>query len=470
MSDVLTARLAELFEPSAVTRLVEEALGGLTDEPVHVEDSRIEYCKTKPSTETVLAIVATLYWPRSQTRTTQYFSCTVLPRLEQAQQQAEADVRRLEGSRLAGRKELSGFRRLVTVVAGRTAVVRLFPADSVLSSLVELTESDRMAAFFRVCLPECVEGGWEPVHVAWHVVHYKPGRLCTLRYSVALERAGGTAVRVVEYYGKTFRDERWRDNATLLRLTAEAARASGGWRSADLVATWPEWRFTLQSTVPGRRFSHVFAELTHDAAGEAELQQVEACLRGIARAARAIHLAPIDAVPALPFASLIAAQNRNLEYLGRVEPGLARDLIALQQALLRAQALTAPAPRGFAHGDFAHGNVLVDGDVAGIIDFDRAGVAEAAYDVAYFLTHLTSYGIRHPRRQPHVERLCQAFREECLRLAPDVSPQRLALYEALDLSAYVLRNFRKQSHQARWLRWAPEQIAASWDRLAGAGV
>jgi hypothetical protein len=64
--------------------------------------------------------------------------------------------------------------------------------------------------------------------------------------------------------------------------------------------------------------------------------------------------------------------------------------------------------------------------------------------------------------------LCDHFRQAYLELAPDVSPRRLALYEALDLSAYVLRNFRKQSHQARWLKWATGQIESAWERLAHA--
>jgi Ser/Thr protein kinase RdoA (MazF antagonist) len=117
------------------------------------------------------------------------------------------------------------------------------------------------------------------------------------------------------------------------------------------------------------------------------------------------------------------------------------------------------------HGDFAHGNVMLNGNEVGIIDFDRMCQAEPAYDVAYFLTHLTSFMLRHPRRAAHIEPLCEHFRAAYLSLAPDVSPRRLALYEALDLSAYVLRNFRKQSHQARWLKWATGQIASAWERL-----
>ena len=91
--------------------------------------------------------------------------------------------------------------------------------------------------------------------------------------------------------------------------------------------------------------------------------------------------------------------------------------------------------------------------------------AEEAFDVAYFLTHMWSFGIRHPKRMKHVAKLSLDMRQSYLELAPEVSSERLALYEALDFAAYVLRNFRKQSHQEQWLAWAGAQIEAAWDRL-----
>jgi Ser/Thr protein kinase RdoA (MazF antagonist) len=115
-------------------------------------------------------------------------------------------------------------------------------------------------------------------------------------------------------------------------------------------------------------------------------------------------------------------------------------------------------------------NLIIDGERVGIIDFDRAGQAEPAYDGADFLTHLTSFLLRHPERAALIRPLCDHFREAYLGLAPQVSSRRLALYEALDLSAYVLRNFRKRSHQPEWLGWARGQIELAWERLGHAAA
>jgi Ser/Thr protein kinase RdoA (MazF antagonist) len=465
-SDTLSQRLAQLGDAAIVTGLLKAAVAQLTAAPVAVEEHAIDYCKVKPSRDINLALSVTLRCRARGTRRRHHVSCTILTTPAEAQRQFEEQSVCAADRRLAGRPELAGFDGLIALVPEMAAVVRIFPVDPGLPALVPITDAQCMTQFFAEHLPECRQDNWRPRDVHWDVVHFKPGRLCTVRYVVTLDHPQDSTLRTREFFGKAFRDERWQQNFDLLHASSEAARRSAGdWLAADPVAVSPEWRFSMQSAVGGRRFSHVFTDLTHDAAGEAELAQVESHLAAVARAVRSMQQAPVRSGPNLDFRTLLAAQDRNLEYLNRSEPQLAAELKELREEMVRRERTIPAGAPGFSHGDFAHGNVLLHGDKVGIIDFDRAGQAEPVYDVAYFLTHLCSYGIRHPRRQPHVSRLCQHFRDAYLSLAPDVDPRRLALYEALDLSAYVLRNFRKQSHQAKWLRWAPQQIAAAWERL-----
>jgi Ser/Thr protein kinase RdoA (MazF antagonist) len=247
-----------------------------------------------------------------------------------------------------------------------------------------------------------------------------------------------------------------------------ASLSDGAWHAARPIMAMPAWRLSLQEAVGGRRFRQVLADLTHDDASEEDLAKAEEHLRAVARAIRSLHHAPVRLGPRCDFSSLLKSPERNLPYLQRSQPALAEELRQLFKEMVRLEP-TIPALRfGLAHCDFSHDNVLVDGDRIGIIDFDRAGQAEPAYDVAYFLTHLCSFGIRHPRRLPHLQRLSETFRVAYLKMAPEVSPERLALYEALDLASYVLRNFRKQRHKEDWLRWAQGQTEAAWSRLGQA--
>jgi aminoglycoside phosphotransferase (APT) family kinase protein len=224
----------------------------------------------------------------------------------------------------------------------------------------------------------------------------------------------------------------------------------------------------LQEAVPGRDFRLVFAELTPDDVSAPQLAQARRHLTDIVLAIRSLQGAAVGPGPVKTFERLFAEQEKNLLYMRGLQPRLAADIAEVRRELLRLERETPQGPLVFCHGDFAHGNVLIDGDSVGIIDFDKAGAAEPAYDVAYFLTHMWSFGIRHPQRMPHVRELWRHLRETYLELAPEVNSERLALYEALDFAAYVLRNFRKQSHQASWLSWAEGQVAAARERLGEA--
>jgi aminoglycoside phosphotransferase (APT) family kinase protein len=306
-----------------------------------------------------------------------------------------------------------------------------------------------------------------PQHVTFDVLHYKPLRSCTLHYrGYCGDSSDADEPPPYEAYGKVYRDDRGDVCHRLLKATWEASVASAGrWHAARPLAYHPAERFVLQAAVPGRQFRHLFAELTHDDAGEDELREVERHLQAIAVAIRSLQTSPITWGPPNTFERLLAGHEKNLMYLSRWHTALADEITLLRRELVRLERESPAAPLGIAHGDFAHGNVMIDASGVGIIDFDRACQAEPAYDVAYFLTHMWSFGIRHPRREAHVKRLCEFFRRSYLELAPDVSSQRLALYEALDFVAYVMRNFRKQSHQDAWLNWARHQVSAAWERL-----
>jgi Ser/Thr protein kinase RdoA (MazF antagonist) len=323
-----------------------------------------------------------------------------------------------------------------------------------------------MTALLSEHLPECRDDGWRMRDLEVEPVHYKPGRRCTLRYCVTLDHFERGESQRVYLFGKAYRDDRWRQSFETLDSTWKASVASGGaWRAARPIAAVGPWRFVVETAVPGERFRQVLADLTPDNARRDQLRQVGRHLEAVALAVHAMQQAPIRSGPRLDITVLLTAQRRNLDYLHSVHETTARELERLRAEIERVAAATPASDLVLSHGDFAHGNVMLNGNEVGIIDFDRLSQAEPAYDVACFLTHLTSFALRHPRRAAYMQPLCDQFRAAYLDLAPDVSPRRLALYEALDLSACVLRHFRRQSHKARWLERATGQIDSAWERL-----
>ena len=440
----------------------------LIGEPVTVEAYEVHFCKLEPWVFIDAAFTVTVRCPRNGGSVLRHLSSTFWSTTERAAEQYNDELSGLANGRIATPFDTSHSQRGITLVPEMAMVARLFPVDPALTGLPGATDSDRMTSLLGTHLRECREDGWRPSLLDYEVMRYKPGHLCTVGYSVRLEHPRSPAAVTRQFFGKVFRDDRWQHRYALLEATWQAACASGGaWHAARPVASVPGWRFVLQEGVTGQQFRDVVAYLP-DNASEPQLSEAERRVRAVATAVRAMQLAPIALGPRCDFASLLECQDSNLEYLWQCQPVLAGELTRLRRELAKLERTIPMQPLVFAHGDLAHGNVLLDGERVGIIDFDKAGQAEPAYDVAYFLTHLSSFGIRRAGRQCNVARLREAFRSAYLGMAPEVSPRRLALYEALDLSAYVLRNFRKRSHEDTWLEWSRAQTILAWERLCEA--
>jgi aminoglycoside phosphotransferase len=464
--DVLTRRLEQLRDPTWMKHVLELALGQLTPAPVRVDDYHIEYCKIKPGRDINVALQLVLRRRTDGATFSHRVSCTLFPSAPKGEHRFHEESCPPVPASIACPPGAIGFEWLIAFVQEPPMIVRVFPLDPVLMGLQLATDVDSMRALLTQHLHAGSLNGQQPQGLTYNVLHYKPGRTCTLHYNLVLDQTPENSPETCQFYGKVYRDNREAYCYELLRAAWEASCASDGlWQAARPVLHLPYWRLVVQEAVSGQQFRYWLAELTPDNAGEAELQQVEHHLKLIAAAIRSLQWSAPRLGPICDFAQLWLGQEKNLAYLGQSQPELAAEIAQIRHALRSWERQIPAAPLVFAHCDFAHGNVLVGDHGIGIIDFDRAGQAEPAYDVAYFLTHLWSFGIRHPKRQAHIARLCACFRNAYLDLAPEVSSARLALYEALDFAAYVLRNFRKQSHQANWLEWARGQVQAARDRL-----
>jgi aminoglycoside phosphotransferase (APT) family kinase protein len=465
--DTLTEYTRQLHDAPSMRRVLEAALCRLTGMPISVQAHEIDYFRLKPECYINAAFeISGICRPTGRSSRWRV-SCTIWPSLEGAKRQYDTERCRLGDGVFAGASRLSS-QSPITLVPEMAMVAWLFPADPALTGLMRATNVDRMMSLMARHLPECRDDGWHPVGLDCKVIRYRPRRRCTLLYTVRLEHRRRSATLTREAFGKVFPDDRWQAWYAVQEAVWQAARASNAeWRAARPIGCVPEWRFVLQEALRGRAFRHAFANFGHDAANEPQLTESEEHLRVVARAVRAMQLAPIPSSRRGDFDSLLTLQATNLAALHQSQPTLARELARLREEVTKLSKAIKQQPLGFSHGDFAHKNVLLDEEGLGIVDFDRAGHAEPAYDVAYFLTRLSGFLTR-VGSQERAAHLSEAFRTAYLELAPEVSRERLALYEALDRSAYVLQKVHKQNYQTNWLQWARGQTALAWERISDA--
>jgi Ser/Thr protein kinase RdoA (MazF antagonist) len=452
---VLSGRLEQLRDEGWVQRVLASALAQMIPAGPGLSGHDIEYCKLVPDRD-VTFVARVLLGSQGSDMSSHLLACTFFSTPEQYQLTLE-DRRRLAAE---------GIPRPVARLDELSMIARVFPVDPGLAGLAPATDPAEMLPVFARHLEACVRDGLVPANFRYEILHYKPRFSCTLRYRIDLHGPGGASAGELNVFGKVGRNDRGVHKLAMLEAAWRASLAAGEeWRAARPVAYLPQWKLLLQEAVPGRDFRAVFAELTPEGITPEQFRLAARHLERIARALRSLQASLLVPRRARTFADLHEKERLGVPHLGRAEPALAAELDAVFAELARlAPEIPASAPV-FCHGDFAHGNMLVDGERVGIIDFDKASAAEPAYDIATFLTHLRSIGLCHPGREPHVTALGEHMRACYLALAPEVSAERLALYEALGLASHVLRNFPKQGHQASWLAWGRGQVAAARERL-----
>jgi aminoglycoside phosphotransferase (APT) family kinase protein len=124
----------------------------------------------------------------------------------------------------------------------------------------------------------------------------------------------------------------------------------------------------------------------------------------------------------------------------------------------------ADVPRGFAHGDFFHGNLLVakDGSLEAVIDWDAAGLGRLPLLDLLHLRHLSECSVSDldwgpallSSLLPSIRRGDEVVSDYCQGLGIDPSPSQLeALVAAywLDRVAYQLTTFADRSERPLWI-------------------
>ena len=241
--------------------------------------------------------------------------------------------------------------------------VHAFPIEPDLPGLPAATDPARAGELLSAAL-----GRARAVPCRVEVAHHPRAGRCTLRYSAA----GGDTV-----YAKVARRVS-PEPAAALRAVAAAAP---GLRVPQPLGALPELGLSLQSEVAGRPCAHALVR-------PATTGQHTAALDACARAAARMHACPV-AIPRVRSAEADAAGlRRDLDLVARVDADLAEALGGCIDRALTAAGLIGSGPDRLCHGDLTHRQIVLDGDLPGVVDFDDVCMAEAALDLGHFCAYL----------------------------------------------------------------------------------
>jgi hypothetical protein len=343
-------------------------------------------------------------------------------------------------------------------------VIHVFPFDPALPELARLLdpeavrdEVDRRLESWGWSRP------WSAAQVAPHVIKYRRGRRCLIRYEVALDGPGGATERLA-FFGKTYRSSR--SDYIYQALAAIYANIDGLERSfeiprplAHLDAANTVWQEEWPGEGPRERAARLGWARCLD----------RTTLESVARLIAAIHQTELPSgllEPGSTGAFLLENARADVENIRAFVPEPAAQLERVLELLERC--VPAAPPREVPlHGTFKLAQILCRDDCVAVVDFDSVAVGDPLLDVGEFaasLVHLeTRDGVEGGLVDAAVARLLAAY---AAAVPWPCERTRLAWYTTVFLLGKTHSLFKK--HDATGVRNAAVELRRleAWAREA----
>jgi hypothetical protein len=311
-------------------------------------------------------------------------------------------------------------------VSGLELLLQVFPFDYRLPALARLMNEPASIAAPYVATPSG-HGGAE---LAWHAktVRYRVGMRAMVRLTAGAELSAGEAESIQTIYAKVFRDERDGERTYEIQraIWEETVAGNAAFTVAEPLAWLPDDRVLLYAEVPGVTLRAILAS------GE----PAEAAVRQAACAIASFHLLPIAAFARNPRRRPTRDEEARPEKLGArlraSAPELAGEIDRLVAGIETGLSEGTLAPT---HFDLRPGHVLIDGERAALLDFDKLTLADPMVDIANFLRLLEKdwKSTRTPAGQEPP--LDEIFADEYFARVPAEWAARLPAHYALALLA-----------------------------------
>ena len=290
---------------------------------------------------------------------------TVGARVLPGAEAAEAFRRELEpiARAAAGHPLLRGLAASVATDPAVPMTMHAFPIEPELPGLPAATDPARAGELLMAAL-----GRADAAPCRVEVAHHPRDGRCTLRY----RGAGGDTV-----YAKVAPRVSAKPTAALGAVAATAP----GLRVPEPLGAVPELGLSLQSEVAGTPCADALRR-------PAPPGRTAAALDACARAAARLHACPVTIAGVRSAETVAAGLRRDLALVRRVDADLAEDLDSCIDRALTAAGPVGPGPARLCHGDLTPRQIVLDGGIPGLVDFDDVCMAEPALDLGHFCAYL----------------------------------------------------------------------------------
>ena len=368
-------------------------------------------------------------------------------------------------ARMEGRPEIRLFPHPVAIVEHLNMTLSVYPIDGLIPTLVDTTDTTKVASLFAETIPEAVSGAFSIQEVHQFLAHYGRYKRCVLRYEVDGVQTKTQTPQQITVYGKV--DADGLGGVTVDIISALRERLSEPdlpyrFRVPRSLGYFPDLQLLLMEALPGKPFFKPLLKAwiennnrqTAENLPHEEDATLEKAIQACALIAVILHGSNIRLGPRATLEIQVDKLLEETEVLSQVLPELGAQVKSwIDQTVEFSRAYTA-MPTRFSHGDFTYTQLIFDGKEGGLVDFDTMCQAEPAQDLGHYLAYqrlniIKDQDPNSPFPPEVIEHLCALFLNTYIDTARAWIPNeellrgRVAIYELISLIRLTLHSWEK---------------------------
>lgn len=359
-------------------------------------------------------------------------------------------IRAFSTSEYADARRRSELSRWVPTSTGLTinhlddldAILYWFPNDERLDGLRHVVEARKLQRIFYRELKDYPASDWRisDHSIRLTLLRYKPERRAVFRCRFRAHRHDGITKQERFVFLGVYEQERFKMLWPLLNQAYGASRRAHLWLAPSPLGRSDEDGLIIIDELRGHSLRGVLAVGPSDS-----LERVAQAIAELHQSAElGCSLAPVD-----PGDSLTSAER----LLGTLVSDARATVTSIATQLRTCMSMMSPPTNGFVHGDLHPGQLMLDDDRVGVVDFDRSHRGDPLEDVGNFRAQLW---LGTPGGKQWDDQLCwQRFHDAYLRAsALPIDESRIRMWTAYALFQSALTplgrfepDWRKRTHE-----------------------
>ncbi|HVF26476.1 MAG TPA: phosphotransferase [Anaerolineales bacterium] len=370
-------------------------------------------------------------------------------------------------ARMEGRPEIKPFASPIAIIEHLNMTLSVYPIDGLIPTLVDATDTHKVARLFSETIPEAVSGAFSIQNVDQFLAHYGRYKRCVLRYTIDGVQTETQIPQQVTVYGKVDADGlggATEEIISALRERLNEPELPYKFRVPRSLGFFPDLQLLLMEALPGKPFFKPLLKAwiennNRKTAGEENLPHeedatLEKAIRTCALIAVTLHGSNIQLGPRTTLEIQVDKLLEETDVLSHVLPDLGAQVRSwIDHTVEFSQAYPA-MPTRFSHGDFTYTQLIFDGKEGGLVDFDTMCQAEPAQDLGHYLAYqrlniIKDQDPNSPFPPEVIEHLCAVFLDTYIDSAKTWIPDeellrgRVAIYELISLIRLTLHSWEK---------------------------